>query len=218
MNKPTPPTAFEPFSRPDPEPTPLDTVVSVDDLPRHRFTWDEVLAMVEAGVLREDDRVELIGGELVRMSPKGARHEAIKHHFNRVWCRQAPDVWWVAVDTPLRLATNYAPEPDVFLHRAETQLPAIALKDLAVVVEIADTSLRYDLQTKAPIYATYGIPEYWVIDARSGITHVHSSPTPSEGYSAVEEIAPTQVVTPKLVPELAIRLADAGLDFSDALA
>lgn len=194
-------------------PDPLD-LVTTDTLPRHRFSWDEVLAMVEAGILPEDARVELIAGELIEMSPKGARHEIVKDHLNRHWFKAAPEAWWVACDTPLKLTDHYTPEPDVMVRRAGTRLPDIAPQDLAVVVEIANSSLSYDLTTKAHLYAAFGVPEYWVIDTKTGVTHIHANPT-SDGYAQIAQHIAAETLSPQKVPELSLRIADVDLVFAD---
>ncbi len=195
---------------------PLNAAISTDGLPRHRFVWDDVVAMGEAGILADDARVELIGGELIRMPPKGARHEILKDALNRAWTRAAPDAWHVSVDTPLRLDPHDSPEPDLMVRRAETTLPDVPPHAIAVLVEIADSSLDYDLTIKARLYAAAGVPEYWVINARTLVTTRHLSPAHT-GYENRTEHPPTATLTPQAVrelaiPELGLRLADLGLE------
>ena len=137
---------------------------------RHRFTVEEYHRMGEAGIFSEDDRVELIGGAVVEMAPIGSRHMQSVARLNRVlsrWTFESPDdaALFVSVQNPLVLFGKEEPQPDlVLLRRSAERSDAFSSDEALLVVEVADTSLRYDRETKLPLYAAAGIPEAWIVD------------------------------------------------------
>ena len=141
------------------------TTQAAEGLPRRRLTIADVEALVAAGRMEEDERVELIGGELVPMSPKGNRHEILKIALLRRWYRAAPDEIEVAPETTFRLSEDTYLEPDVVLFDRVSGLKNLSGESVRLVVEIADSSIRYDTGRKAALYASFGVRELWVIDA-----------------------------------------------------
>jgi Uma2 family endonuclease len=135
---------------------------------RHLISVDAFHRMGEAGILGPEDRVELIEGEIIDMSPIGALHAAIVDVVARHFGRRAGESVFIRCQNPLRLDDVSEPEPDISILRPRadfytTSHPGAA--DVLLVIEVADTSLAYDLGTKVPLYARHGIPEVWVIDA-----------------------------------------------------
>src|SRR5271165_5125456 len=122
---------------------------AAEGLPRRRFTVAEVEAMVAAGVMEEDEGVELIGGELVPMSPKGNRHELVKVALTDRWIRARPDDCRLAQETTFRLSEDTYLEPDIVVYPRTVGLTGIKGTNALLVVEIADSSLRYDMGRKA---------------------------------------------------------------------
>src|ERR1700735_5027690 len=118
---------------------------AAEGLPRRRFTIAEVEAMVAAGVMEEDERVELIGGELVPMSPKGNYHEVIKATLLRRWYRAVPDDLDLVPETTFRLSEDTYLEPDVVIYPREPGLKGLSQSTVLLVVEVADSSKRYDM-------------------------------------------------------------------------
>jgi Uma2 family endonuclease len=190
---------------------PVTTRVA-DGLPRRAWTVYEVERMVEVGILREPEPFELIGGELVAMAPKDRRHEVLRTELTLNWARRLGRDVKFASETPLRLGEHDAPEPDLIVFPASLLAPDVRADTVLLVVEIADASLPADLNTKARRYAASGVREYWVINARSLVTTVHREPRPAGEYASRKEHASTEMLTPALVPSLAVRLADLGLD------
>src|SRR5260370_37211176 len=135
---------------------------AAEGLPRRRFMVAEVEAMVAAGVMDEDERVELIGGELVPMSPKGNRHELVKIALLRRWYRAAPENCDLAPETTFRLSDDTYLEPDVVIYPRAVGLKGLSGPVALLVVEIADSSLRYDMGRKAALYASFRVRELWV--------------------------------------------------------
>ena len=164
---------------------------------RHLISVDAFHRMGETGILGPRDRVELIDGEIIDMSPIGVLHAAIvarlASHFSQrlgpmgvVWCQN-----------PLRLDDISEPEPDIAILRPRADFYMTAhpgSADVLLVIEVADTSLAYDLGTKVPLYARHGIPEVWVIDAATRHTRVFRRPVgnggtgPSGGSGYAEEM------------------------------
>jgi Uma2 family endonuclease len=179
---------------------------AAEGLPRRRFTVAEVEAMVAAGVMEEDERVELIGGELVPMSPKGSRHEAVKIVLVDRWIRGRPDSCWLAQETTFRLSEDTYLEPDVVIYPRVSGVTGLSRDNVLLVVEIADSSLRYDVGRKAALYASFGIRELWVIDAARLTARVFSDPA-ADGYRNAQDFGPSDQLTPLIAPEaFALRL------------
>jgi Uma2 family endonuclease len=191
-------------------PEPATTQVA-DGLPRRAWTVDEVERMMAAGILRVPEPFELIGGELVAMAPKDRRHEVLRTELAMYWAdRRARDLK-IASETPLRLGKHDAPEPDIIVYPASLLAPDVRADTVLLVVEIADSSLPTDLNTKAPRYAASGVREYWVINAHTLATTVFREPRQSGEYGYRHEFQATDTLIPMLAPSLAARLADLGL-------
>lgn len=182
---------------------------------RRAFSADDVRRMVEAGILDEDERVELVEGELVGMAAKSFAHDRIKNALLASLVRATgPDVV-VAVESTLRVSSMTLLEPDILVcpKRARTVSPegyaVVAGPDVLLAVEVAASSLAYDRGRKARLYARHGMPEYWVIDVAARTALVHTGPN-GEAWDRVEEHGPETLLRP-LAPALhalAVRLAD----------
>ncbi|MGE3918351.1 MAG: Uma2 family endonuclease [Hyphomicrobiaceae bacterium] len=179
-------------------------------MPRRAWTVAEVEAMVAAGIIAETERIELIGGEIVPMSPEGANHETVKKELSRFWLKRVADDVDVATETTFRLGERDFVEPDLVFWPRALGIRGLAPDVVHLVVEIPDSSRDYDLGRKAAIYAGLGLPDYWVIDARSLQTRVHRDPQ-SSGFASVATYDHTELLTPLRLPALAVRLADLGL-------
>jgi Uma2 family endonuclease len=184
---------------------------AAEGLPRRRFTVAEVEAMVAAGVMEEDERVELIGGELVPMLPKGIRHEVMKAALLRRWYRAVPDELDLVPETTFRLSEDTYLEPDVVIYPRTSGLRGLTGANVFLVVEIADSSLSYDIGRKAALYASFGIRELWVIDAVRLTTRVFREPG-ADGYRNASDFGPADRLVPLIAPEaFVLRLDELGL-------
>ena len=186
------------------------TTQAAEGLPRRRFSVGEIEAMVRAGVIDEDERFELIGGEVVPMSPKGARHEWIKIELNRFFQRVAPEHLTIAPETTLRLDAATYLEPDFCVFRRDLDLTNLDGPAVLLAIEVADFSLAYDRGRKIGVYAAFGVREVWVIDAKRATTWLHRR-LGAEGYGEISEAATSELLTPVLADELAVRLSDLGI-------
>lgn len=173
---------------------------------RHRFTGEDVLAMMRAGLLQEGGKFELIDGEIIDMPSEGSSHLELRLRLNRLLSKVLPDEVALVPDGTLRLTDTFWPEPDLYLYPAHMRVDAVRGPDLLLVIEISDTTQRYDMGRKAAIYRDHGVREYWVLDVVKREAHVHLLDTPDawprSPVSFDQELAPT------LIGGLAIRLAD----------
>jgi Uma2 family endonuclease len=143
------------------------------------FTVDEYYRMAEAGILKPEDRVELIDGEIIEMSPIGHRHFGAMNRAMRVFSSAFGNRVQVSVQGPLRLNDRTEPEPDVVLlkPRADDYSSKFPTADDAfLVLEIADTSLSYDRKVKVPRYAAAGVPEVWIENLKDDVLLVYRNP------------------------------------------
>ena len=185
------------------------TTQAAEGLPRRRWTVAEIEAMTKAGILDEDERFELIGGEIVPMNSKGIHHETLKNRLNYHFVKTVSDDYRMAVETTFRLSEDSFVEPDFIFFRTADGLAALNPRTALLAVEVADSSLRWDLGRKARIYAGFGIPELWVIDAVKRITHVHRRPG-LEGYEQIAQHGEADTLASTSVPGLRVTLS--GLD------
>ncbi|WP_448377597.1 Uma2 family endonuclease, partial [Fervidobacterium sp.] len=147
---------------------------------RHRFSVEDFHRMAEAGILSEDDRVELIRGEVVELSPVGKRHmAALKRLMDALFPLQQERRALLQVQDPLRLSPDTEPQPDLALlaYRDDFYRDRVPeAQDALLVVEVAETSLDHDLEVKLPLYAKAGVPEVWVVDLVRDRVHVFRKP------------------------------------------
>ena len=187
------------------------TTQAADGLPRWRWTVAEIEKMSADGYFHEDERFELVGGEIVPMSPKGRRHEIVRAALAFRFSRAAPEGVFVVSEPQFNLGDDTYVVPGILVHPAAIKTPDVRGADALLVVEVADTSLAYDLQTKARLYASHGVREYWVINAATLVTKLHSEPSGST-YANIREVAPSGMISPILAPALAVSLAMLDLD------
>ena len=151
---------------------------------RRLFTVDDYHAMTRAGILSEDDRVELIEGEIVVMSPVGSRHAACVDILAELLIRAVDNRTAVRVQSPIGLGGTTEPQPDVCLLVRRDDAYSECLpqpEDVLLVVEVSDTTLDYDRRVKARLYARHGIRQFWLIDLGSRTVEAYRSPGP-DGY------------------------------------
>jgi Uma2 family endonuclease len=185
-------------------PLPRPTTRAAEGLPRWRWTVAEIEKLA-AGHLHEDERIELLGGEIVPMSPKWRRHEIIRTKLAFRFSKLAPSGVIVASGPQFNLSPDTFTNPDILVHPMAIKTPDVGGGDALLVVEVSDTSLSYDLKTKLPLYASYGVREYWVINAANGVTAVHRQPS-GNAYAFAEEFPPDARLVPSLVPALDVSL------------
>jgi Uma2 family endonuclease len=167
-------------------------------LTKRRFTVDEYHRMAEAGILSEDDRVELIDGEIVEMAAIGSRHAACARRLNSLFTEALRGRAIVDVADPVNLSRYSEPEPDTTVLRPRAdfysgshQTPA----DVLLLIEIGESTARTDRAIKAPLYARAGIVEYWLVDLQDEVIEVYADPGPN-GYAACRRCGRGALITP----------------------
>jgi Uma2 family endonuclease len=176
---------------------------------RWQFTVADFARMVEAGIFTEDDRVELIDGEVRVMSPIGPRHAAIVKRLNALLTRQVADRAIVSVQDPIQLTDYSEPQPDLAVLRAREDFYAQAHPmpaDVLLVVEVAETSLEYDREEKLPRYAQVLIPEVWLIDVERETVTQYTQPDGTR-YCSEQLLERSQVIVSDTVSNLRLSVA-----------
>lgn len=170
------------------------------------FTVDAYHRLAELGVLDEDDRVELLDGQIVPMTPVGAAHAACVIRLTDALSRRSGRDVGVSVQNPVVLAERWEPQPDIAVVRRPAGLAGAWLPgpaDVVLVVEVADTSLERDRDVKIPRYAAAGIPEAWLVDLVADTISVYRGPGP-DGYRESAVARRGQTLQPLLLPGVAV--------------
>jgi Uma2 family endonuclease len=189
----------------------MATMILATTMPRYRFTIADYELMGQAGILNEDDRVELIDGEIIGMSPIGPRHALCVMVLTRLLARNAPDDLLIGVQNPVRLPGNSEPQPDLAVVRHGRYGHALPTgTDVLLVIEVSDSTLAYDRDVKFPLYAAAGIPEAWLVDLATGRIERHTEPG-TTGYRAIIRAERGDTIASTTVPALAIAV-DAVMD------
>ncbi len=177
----------------------------------YQFDVAQYEEMHRAGILTEHDRVELLDGDLVVMSPIGFRHATVVARLNNLLAKQGGDRFFVSPQNPFWLDERSMPQPDLALAHAAvlTEERHLIPTDILLVIEVSDSSLAYDRRAKAPAYARQGVPELWIVDLTADRILVHRAPDRAEGlYREVLTVPPGGSVMPVLLPDLRITTAD----------
>lgn len=155
------------------------TAAAVKEPARHRFTVAEYRAMAEAGIFGEDDRVELIEGEIYDMPPIGPEHGFSTKMLGNYFVRRLGEAIWLSVQDPLHLDDGSEPQPDIALLRpAPDQYRGRhpTGHDVVLVVEVSSSTLAFDRGRKLPLYARHGIPEVWIVNLIDGLIETYADP------------------------------------------
>lgn len=168
----------------------------------HSFTVEEYRRMGETGIFHEDDRVELIEGEIIEMSPIGSPHSGTTTRLQTLLIRAIGDRGIVSSQNPVLLGDFSEPQPDIALLRPRDDFytrshPTPA--DVLLLIEVAESSLSYDRDLKLPLYARHGIPAVWLVDLQNRQLLLFSQPMET-GYQAMET---ADISHPIAVPGLA---------------
>ena len=180
-------------------------------LQRHLFTVDDYYDMARTGILREDDRVELIEGEIVDMAPIGIRHASVvKRILNQLLTERLEKKAIVSSQDPIRLNEFSEPQPDITLlkpHPVYYETGHPKPEDVYLLIEVADTSIDYDRETKIPLYAKHGILEVWIVDLTKKIIEVYNLPT-QEGYQHIQTFTAGATLSSIAFPDLVLKTSD----------
>jgi len=177
-------------------------------LSRVRFTVDDYHRMAEVGILNPGQRVELLDGEIVEMTPIGAKHAYCVAELCGLLRDQLGDAYLVFPQNPIQINEHTEPEPDLAIInrssiRSRDQLPSA--RDVRLLIEVAESSLEKDTQIKLPLYAKAGVVEVWIADLTSRTLHVYRRPADGK-YAEHQTITGDQSITPVNFPDLAVAI------------
>ena len=184
--------------------------IQVRYVTHRRFTVDEYYKMAEIGILNEDDRVELIEGQIVEMERKSPRHASCVDRLTNFLPIKLDDRAILSVHNPVRFDKFSEPVPDVMLLSRQDDFYASGHPgsgDVMLLIEVSDTTLRYDRDVKLPIYSRVGIPEVWIIDLHSRQLEVFTQPSP-EGYSSSRILNPGDSASPSAFADISLAVDD----------
>jgi Uma2 family endonuclease len=182
---------------------------AAEGFPRRAFTVADVRRMIDAGVLGEDEKFELIEGEIVPVSPSHDPHERLKSALILTIAPLLPEDLWLSVESSIYLAERTFVEPDLCIYSRKLMLRDVKGPDLQLVIEVADSTLAFDLGPKAQLYAAYGAQQLWVVNAKTRVTTIHTGSTAS-GWASIREIQPTELLQIAALPGVIIKLAELG--------
>jgi Uma2 family endonuclease len=176
------------------------------DVTRRRFTAAEYHRMAEVGILTANDRVELVQGEIVQMTPIGRRHAACVASLNRLLGTAVGGRALLWPQNPITLSNDTEPQPDVVLLRPRPDGYAeddARPEDVLLLIEVAETSHPYDRLVKLPLYARAVIPEVWIVDIPGATMEVHREPR-ADGYARAERVGRGRTVSPQAFPDVTV--------------
>jgi Uma2 family endonuclease len=171
---------------------------------RHRFTVEEYHRMGEAGIFSEDDRVELIEGEIVEMAPIGSPHAGTTDYLHDTLSQMLGKRARVRAQSPIVLVPDSEPQPDIAVLRYRSDFYRGGhprLEDIFFLIEVSDTTGEFDRIVKLPLYGRAGIPEVWIVDLAAHCVEVYVGPSP-DGYELRHRFTRGQVVSPQAFPDL----------------
>jgi len=180
------------------------------DLARRRFTAEEYERMGTTGILGEDDRVELLDGEIVRMTPIGPVHAGVVNRLTRLLVQRLGERAVVTVQNPIRITPYSEPQPDLALLRPRPDFYQLAHpepSDVLLVIEVADSSITIDRTLKIPVYALAEIPEVWLVDLAGRRVLVNREPK-GDGYTRNDTAGPGDTLHPAAFDDIALAVEE----------
>jgi len=193
-------------STPSHHPAPETKAESIEPAAPHRlkFSVDDYYQMAEAGILSEDSRVELIDGDIIVMSPVGSPHAGVLKCLNRLFNQRIGDRALLGIQDPIQLGDHDEPEPDLTLLRPredDYKSSHPGPNDVLLIIEVMDSSARYDRTIKLGLYARFGLPEVWLIDLNQG--HVEIYRKPDQGrYTEILIRKAGETIAPLALPDI----------------
>lgn len=179
-------------------------------LRRRTFTVNEYHQMAKTGIFREDERIELLKGDILAMPPIGSYHASRVAKLDRIFEKRLGESVIVWVQNPVHIDDSSEPEPDIALLKPQADFYAASLPrpdDILLLVEIADASLENDRGLKLPLYAKAGIREVWIVNLRDACVEVYTEPE-EQGYMTLRRFHPGKTLIPTAFPELQIAVDD----------
>jgi len=180
--------------------------ININVPPVHCFSLEEYHRLAEIGILSEDDRVELIDGRIIDMTPIGSKHASCVTKLNHIFESRLKGSFIVSIQNPVQLSSNTEFEPDIAILKFKKDFYAEKLpeaKDVELIIEVADSSLNYDRDIKIPLYAKANINEVWLVNLIEMVIEIYTEPS-SEGYNLIKKCRQDETVSSKSLSELKI--------------
>ena len=182
----------------------------VMEMTRRRFCVKDFYLMDKAGVFCENDRVELIDGEIIEMAPIGSYHNGCVNALNRIFARAVPEDIVVQVQGPLRVddSTVFQPDLAILRPREDDYFESNPTpEDVMLVIEVSDSTVAHDRNVKIPKYAQSGVPEVWQVNLPYGFIDRHTDPDPATGrYRSVMRHSRGQTIAAMLLPDVTLEI------------
>ena len=192
-------------------PTPASTETPTKEYApvRRRFTVEEYFAMAEAGILHEDERVELIDGEILVMSPIHDPHRQSVNWLSLLLVEAFSRRAMVQVQATIALNDATVPEPDIAVirFRSINDLVTVTPEEIYFLIEVADSSLAFDRGTKLARYAAAGIPEVWIANLVDGRVEAYDDPVDG-AYRNLRTVAAGESISPRAFPDVVLAVSD----------
>jgi len=163
---------------------------------RKKFTVGQYHQMIESGILTDRDRVELLQGEIIEMSPIGMQHAACVDRLNELLVRELVGRAIVRVQNPIQLGTRSEPQPDFAILQRRPDFYANSHpqpQDVFALIEVSDTTVEFDRTVKVPIYAKDNIAEVWIVDLNAAAVQIYREPSES-GYQQLQTFRRGQTI------------------------
>lgn len=176
----------------------------------HRFSVDDYDRMIVTGILNENDRVELIRGEILEKMPIGDAHSGVVNRLTRLLVRRTGDDAVVSIQNPLQLVDS-EPEPDTMVLRPRADFYESGkprAEDVLLLIEVADSSLEFDREVKLPIYAEAGIREFWIVNLSESHVEVYRGPQSNGAYRDRRDVRPGEQIELLGLPGATIDVAE----------
>jgi Uma2 family endonuclease len=177
---------------------------------KHRFTVGQYYKMAEVGILDIEQRTELIDGEIIEMSPIGTKHAACLSKMADLLRDRTRDLAAVRQQNPVRLSDRSEPQPDIAVVSDRQDYYADkhpTPSEIFLLIEVSDSTLKYDREVKAPLYARAGIPELWIANLEAQVFEVYRQPNDT-GYQEVQIYGKGEVINLQMLPDIAIAVDD----------
>jgi Uma2 family endonuclease len=175
-----------------------------------QLTSTEYYGMIESGIIREGERVELILGQIFTMAAKGTRHTVSTTRLITELPMLIQRRAIVRCQDPISLPNNSEPEPDIVIARLRSDEYVNthpSPEDIILVIEVADSSIKFDRDTKAPLYAAAGISEYWIVNLIDNRLEIYRQPEGSI-YASIQIVTPPQTIVLPQFPEIVVQIGD----------
>ena len=176
----------------------------------HLFSVEDWHKMGNMGLFAQNTRLELIEGEIIDMGPIGSLHAGQVNRLNYLFNRQIADSAIISVQNPVTLGDSSEPQPDLMVLRPDPHFYSEkhpTPQDVLLLIEVSDSTLTYDRNVKKPLYARYGIVEYWVVNLKNDCIEVYLNPQ-AQDYTLIHIMRRGKVIIPSQLPHISIGVSD----------